>query len=359
VSSGGITPENLPAGGDGLERLRVLIVEDRPEDAELTLLALERAGFAVTAVRVESEADYRAAIQGDHDVILSDHSLPQFDSTRALEIVGELGVDVPFIIVSGTIGEELAVESMKRGASDYLLKGSLARLGPAVAHAIEERHLRHQKRDAEAALDTAWKDSLRRMAHAVEYRDPDTGGHIERMSHYCAAIAQTLGLDANCCELIELASPMHDVGKVAIPDAILLKPGPLDATQRENIQRHAEIGHRLLAGSDSVLLETAATIALTHHEHWDGSGYPRALRADEIPRAGRIAAVADVFDALTSDRPYRPAMPLEAAIQLMSDERGKHFDTDALDALLDNLDAIEAIRHVHAPSRVDLNTPIT
>jgi putative two-component system response regulator len=348
VSSGGVTPADLAAGGDGPERLRVLIVEDRPEDAELTLLALKHAGFAVTAVRVDGEADYRAQIRGDHDIILSDHSLPQFDSTRALEIVGELGVDIPFIIVSGTIGEELAVESMKRGASDYLLKGSLARLGQAVAHALKERQLRHQKRDAEAALETAWKDSLRRMARAVEYRDPETGGHIERMSHYCAAIAGTLGLAADRCELIELASPMHDVGKVAISDAILLKPGPLDRTERENMQRHAEIGHSLLAGSGSELLETAATIALSHHERWDGKGYPRALRANEIPLVARIAAVADVWDALTSDRPYRAAMPLEAAIQLMSGERGKHFDTDALDAFLDNLEPIEAIRHLYA-----------
>jgi putative two-component system response regulator len=342
-------------GGAG-EPLRVLMVEDRPEDAELVLAELRRAGFDVSATRVDTEEDYLAALHGGHDLILSDHSMPQFDSTRALQLLANSGSHVPFIIVSGTIGEELAVECMKRGASDYLLKGHLARLGSAVTNVLAERR---NKRDAAAALDKAWRQSITRMAHAVEYRDPETGGHIERMSRYCAQVARTLGLNADRCSLLQLASPMHDVGKVAIRDEVLLKPGPLDHREREDIERHAEIGHRLLAGSDSELLETAATIALTHHERWDGTGYPHRLRARDIPFYGRIAAVADVFDALTTNRPYRAAMPVEAATQLMVEQRGRQFDPDVLDALLDDIDTVQAIGRDYAQTRLDLNAPGT
>jgi putative two-component system response regulator len=140
---------------------------------------------------------------------------------------------------------------------------------------------------------------------------------------------------------------------------VLLKPGPLDHDEREHIERHAEIGHRLLSGSDSELLETAATIALTHHERWDGTGYPYRLRARDIPFYGRIAAVADVFDALTTNRPYRKAMPVEAATQLMGEQRARHFDPDVLDALVEDLDIIQAIGREYAQTRLDLNAPHT
>jgi putative two-component system response regulator len=342
------------ARGAAGEPLSILMVEDRPEDAELVIAELRRAGFDVSATRVDNEEDYLAALDGGHDLILSDHSMPRFDSARALQLLVKSGSHVPFIIVSGTIGEELAVECMKRGASDYLLKDHLARLGSAVTNVLAERR---DKRDAQAALDRAWRHSITRLAHAVEYRDPETGGHIERMSRYCAELARALGFDADRCELLQLASPMHDVGKVAIRDEILLKPGPLDHDEREHIERHAEIGHSLLSGSDSELLETAATIALTHHERWDGTGYPHHLRARDIPLDGRIAAVADVFDALTTNRPYRVAMAVDAATQLMAEQRGRHFDPDILDALLEELDTIQAIGREHAQTRLDLIAP--
>ncbi len=167
---------------------------------------------------------------------------------------------------------------------------------------------------------------------AAELRDTATGAHIERMSRYCALLAKTIGADEPRAEVIRLASQMHDVGKIGIADSILLKPGPLTPEERTFMQAHTDIGHRILAGSSSELLQLAATIALTHHERCDGAGYPRGLPGDEIPLEGRIAAIADVFDALTSTRVYRDVIVLDEALGIMADERGAQFDAKLLDA---------------------------
>jgi PAS domain S-box-containing protein len=187
---------------------------------------------------------------------------------------------------------------------------------------------------AKADLEASRAETIRRLTRAVEHRDDETGAHVERMSRYCGLIARELGLSPALCDVIATASPMHDVGKIAVPDAILYKPGPLTDDERATMQLHAEEGYRILAGSGAELLEMAATIALSHHERVDGTGYPRGLRGDAIPLAGRIAAVADVFDALTSDRPYRAALSLDETLAIMRDGRGTHFDPEIFDAFL-------------------------
>ncbi len=186
-------------------------------------------------------------------------------------------------------------------------------------------------------LEIAQSETVRRLSMAVEFRDEDTGAHIERIGRFSTLLAERIGLERELCERLGYAAPLHDVGKVAIPDAILLKPGPLTAEERAIVETHAEEGHRLLRGSSSSILDMAATIALSHHEKWDGSGYPRGLAAEEIPVEGRIVAVADVFDALTSDRVYRTAYSVEQAVQMMRAQRGLHFDPALLDAFLDVL----------------------
>jgi methanogenic corrinoid protein MtbC1 len=186
-------------------------------------------------------------------------------------------------------------------------------------------------------LEIAQAETVRRLSMAVEFRDEDTGAHIERIGRFATLLAQQLGLEVELCQLLSHAAPLHDIGKVAIPDAILLKPGPLTAEERSIVETHAEEGHRLLRGSSSTILDMAATIALSHHEKWDGSGYPRGLAGEDIPLEGRIVAVADVFDALTSDRVYRLAFPVEQAIELMIEGRGRHFDPVLLDAFLEVL----------------------
>ena len=187
---------------------------------------------------------------------------------------------------------------------------------------------------SELALKRSHEEMVRRLATAAEERDGATGRHIERMSATCERIARHLGLDDAFCESIRIASPLHDVGKIGIPDRVLLKPGKLDDDERAAIERHAEIGYRMLRGAGSDLLDLAASIALTHHERFDGAGYPQGLRGEEIPLEGRIAAVADVFDALTTDRVYRPAFPFDEAMAMLVDGRGTQFDPAVLDAFV-------------------------
>jgi methanogenic corrinoid protein MtbC1 len=186
-------------------------------------------------------------------------------------------------------------------------------------------------------LEIAEAETVRRLSMAVEFRDEDTGAHIERIGRFSTLLAEQIGMDPEFCERISHAAPLHDVGKVAIPDSILLKPGPLTPQERAIVETHAEEGYRLVRGSTSAILEMAATIALSHQEKWDGTGYPRGLSGESIPIEGRIVALADVFDALTSDRVYRKAFPVEEAVKIMNEQRGRHFDPVLLDAFMEVL----------------------
>jgi HD-GYP domain-containing protein (c-di-GMP phosphodiesterase class II) len=186
-------------------------------------------------------------------------------------------------------------------------------------------------------LEIAQAETVRRLSMAVEFRDEDTGAHIERIGRFSTLLAEQVGMDPDFCRTLSHAAPLHDVGKVAIPDAILLKPGELTPEERAIVETHAEEGHRLLRGSSSSILELAATIALSHHEKWDGSGYPRGAAGEAIPMEGRLVAVADVFDALTSDRVYRRAFTVEEAVEMMLEQRGRHFDPVLLDAFMEVL----------------------
>lgn len=193
-------------------------------------------------------------------------------------------------------------------------------------------------RRALSELEIAQAETVRRLSMAVEFRDEDTGAHIERIGRLSTLLAEQIGMEPEFCARLSHAAPLHDVGKVAIPDAILLKPGPLTPEERAIVETHAEEGHRLLRGSSSSILEMATTIALSHQEKWDGTGYPRGLTGEKIPVEGRIVAIADVFDALTSDRVYRKAFPVEEAIQMMREQRGRHFDPVLLDAFMEVLE---------------------
>lgn len=188
------------------------------------------------------------------------------------------------------------------------------------------------------------QETVERLSKAIELHDFSTGEHIDRMAKVAAFLGAELGLDAERVLLLRVASPMHDVGKIAIPDEILRKAGPLTPTERAEMQRHTVVGHELLANSRSELLRLAATIALTHHERFDGTGYPRGLTAAEIPLVGRITAVADVFDALLSDRCYRPAMSVNDTVEIIENGRGTHFDPQIVDVLIDGLDEVLQLR---------------
>ena len=204
----------------------------------------------------------------------------------------------------------------------------------------------------QAELVSSREQTIIRLVRAIELRDVGMAEHTRRMSGLCALLADLHGFDHAAREQLRVASLMHDIGKVAIPDSILLSPEPLSTEDFELVKRHTEIGHELLSGSGSPLLDLAATIALTHHERWDGGGYPRGLRGSDIPVESRIAAIADVFDALTSDRVYRPRVQVRRAIAMMIEGRGTHFDPDLLDQFIDSLDAVVAVG-----TRADAGSP--
>lgn len=198
-----------------------------------------------------------------------------------------------------------------------------------------------------SALSRSQRRTVERLARAAEFRDEETANHTQRVSRYCALLAALSGFDERRSELVGAASMMHDIGKLGIPDSILRKPGALSITERRHMQRHADYGRRILAGESDPLLDLAAAIAWTHHERWDGSGYPRRMCGEEIPLEGRIVAIGDVFDALTSDRVYRPAMTLEHALELMRAGRGTHFDPQLLDLFVHALPQVLDIRKRH------------
>ncbi|MGA9284608.1 MAG: HD domain-containing phosphohydrolase [Solirubrobacteraceae bacterium] len=202
---------------------------------------------------------------------------------------------------------------------------------------VDERN--DDLRRALSELEIAQAETVRRLSMAVEFRDEDTGAHIERIGRFSTLLAEAIGMSPEFCRRIGHAAPLHDVGKVAIPDAILLKPGPLTAEERAIVETHAEEGHRLLRGSSSSILDMGATIALSHHERWDGDGYPRGMAAENIPIEGRIVAIADVFDALTSHRVYRRAFSVEKAVEMMLEQADRHFDPVLLHKFMEVLDS--------------------
>jgi putative two-component system response regulator len=282
--------------------------------------------------------------------------------------------DTAVVMVTGEDDMRLAMTAIELGAFGYMVKPvGAGELLINVANALHRRtreldsrrlmqSLRITAAERDARLEDALADLHRsenkvwvsqaetifRLARVVEYRDEETGQHLRRMSSYCEALARKLDLGAERAEHVRLASQLHDVGKVAVPDTILLKRGKLTSEEFEVIKTHAETGHKMLVGSSSEVVQLGSSIAHTHHERWDGGGYPRGLRAEEIPLEGRIAAVADVFDALTSDRVYRPAFPVKTAVEMMRSERATHFDPYILDAFLGTLGELEGIRRAYA-----------
>ncbi|HEU4448681.1 MAG TPA: HD domain-containing phosphohydrolase [Gaiellaceae bacterium] len=316
----------------------IVIVDDDRGMRSLLRALLERQGHACREA-ADGDAARKLLDERPAELLLCDVRLGR---ESGLDVVRELGRSHPetaALMVSGVDDAVVWEEALEIGCYGYLTKPvPESALAIGVANALRRRQLERN------VLTSAYEETVRRLALAAEYRDVETGRHVERMSSYCAILARRLGVDAARCEEIRLAALLHDVGKIGIPDAILRTPAELSAEEWEQVRRHPELGHRLLAGSGSPLLELAATIALTHHERVNGSGYPRGLRGDEIPLEGRIAAVADVFDALTSERVYQAAHRADDARAMLESGRGTLFDPAVLDAFDAARDEIEAVR---------------
>ena len=241
------------------------------------------------------------------------------------------------VLAIGVVGLDQAADSRSGLTALVLWAAGL------VATALVGGSISADRAERARALRESQEEIVHRLARVVEFRDSDTGGHVERMSRYSMLIARELGWSPERARELWLAAALHDVGKVAVPDPILLKPGPLTAEERWIMQRHCQAGFDMLTGSDSSLLDLAAEIALTHHERYDGAGYPAGLSGTAIPAAGRIVAVADVFDALTSVRVYKDAIDVSEAVQIIRGGRGTQFDPEVVDAFLRRLDAVRAL----------------
>ncbi len=338
---------------------QILIIEDDRQAQSLLAQALERAGYRWD-VATDGAAARKTCATHEYDLLLSSISLPDESGLDVVESVLKRSPDTAAVMVTAIDDRAVAERAIEIGTYGYIVKpfsdtevlislrGALQRRRMLIENRAQRVTLEEIVRARTAALERSAtrlklsrEETVRRLSRAVEYRDEETGGHTERMGAYAALLAGKLGLDD---ESIRIAAPMHDVGKVALPDHMLLRPGSLSTDERLEMERHTVIGYQILAGSGSALLELGASIALTHHEKWDGTGYPRGLAGPAIPMEGQVAAVADVFDVLTSDRPYRKAFQLEEAVEIMNGERGKHFDPRLVDLFFERMDQIAEIR---------------
>jgi putative two-component system response regulator len=320
--------------------MNILIVEDVPTDAELCEREVRKVLGACKFQVVETRHEYLAALREFlPDLILCDYSMPGFDGLTALRLALEYSPETPFIMVTGSVTENIAVECMKAGAWDYIIKEHIKRLGPAVLSALEKKqtlvtkHKAEEEREAAyQALDKALNDSITAMSKMVEMRDPYTAGHQTKVADLSVAIGGELKLADEHVKYLRIAALIHDIGKIYIPSDILSKPGKLRDMEWELIRIHAQGSYDILKNIEFPW--PIAQIALQHHERLDGSGYPNGLRGDQILLEAKILAVADVIDAMSSDRPYRPALGIDKALEEISQNSGVLYDPAIVDACL-------------------------
>jgi putative two-component system response regulator len=328
---------------------RILIIDDEALNTHLLAATLQTAGYthvyALTDSRL-AEATFHA---WGPDLVIVDLHMPEpngLQLVRSLNRPGLVEDPVPIIMLTSDTRPEQRDRALALGALDFIAKPfqpteALYRIRNLLAMRGLQVELRHQNRDLEQrvaertkALEASHFEMLRRLASAAELRDDDTGQHTQRVGRIAGILARATGMAGEEADLVGWAAPLHDVGKIGIPDAILLKPGKLTPDEMAVMRRHTTIGAQLLGEGRSPLMRTAETIALSHHERWDGTGYPAGLAAEAIPLSGRIVALADVFDALTHARPYRAAWSVEAALTEIARLRGTHFDPFLTDAFL-------------------------
>lgn len=349
---------------------RVLVVDD---DAEFRFLHSELLRTFGYHVDVASDGVEALALISPHvDLVVMDAAMPNMDGFEVARLVrgDPLVADIPIVMVTGLAGKEDRLRAFDLGINDFINKpvdpnelrlrarwlvslkvaqDEIKAHGRKLEETVEvrTRELREALREVqEARLKTheAHMDTIHRLTLAGEYKDRDTANHVERIGRFSQVVARWMKLPRDMVETILHAAPMHDVGKLGVPDRILLKPGKLDEEEWKIMRAHTTFGAQILADSTSDVIQMGERIALRHHERWDGKGYPEGMAGEEIPLEARICTVVDVFDALTVDRPYRKAVPVEEVIEMMKAERGSHFDPEVLDTFLDAREEIEAVR---------------
>jgi len=329
-----------------MKKAKILIVEDD----DVTRRVMERMLASMDCEVIlahDGEEALKKVKDTPPDVILLDIMMPRMDGfevARRLKESEETKI-IPVVMVTSLDEVEHRVKALEVGADDFLTKPvDKSELSARVQSLLKVKGYNDQMRNYQKELETEVAERTKQikaasletvycLSRAAEYKDEDTGAHIQRMSHYSAAVARKMGIEEETVEAILYASPMHDIGKIGIPDSILLKPGKLLPSEWEIMKQHTTFGARILEGSETEFTKLAEIVALTHHEKWNGSGYPQGLKTTEIPLAGRITAIADVFDAMTSRRPYRKEpLSLEETFRLVKDGRGNHFDPEVVDA---------------------------
>ena len=337
---------------------RILIVDDNEDNRYTLSRRLTRQGYTSIDEADDGLAGLKAIAKADYDLVLLDIMMPGMDGFEVLEELrkeGELP-GLPVIVISAIEDIESVVRCIEMGAEDYLPKPfNPVLLGARVNACLEKNSLRKierayrnrlEERVAErtSELERSRRNVIRSLGIAGEYRDYETGTHVLRMSKYCHILAQKVGMSDEFSEDVYLAASLHDLGKIGIPDRVLLKPGKLDADEWEVMKTHSAIGAEILQAHKAPVLVMARTIALSHHEMWDGSGYPKGLAGEDIPIEGRITAICDVFDALSSRRPYKDAWPFDKIREYIAEKAGSHFDPELAAAFLEMYEEIVNIR---------------
>jgi len=326
---------------------RIVVVDDERSARRALVRSLREIGFTNIETFEHGGLAIEHLTQRLPELLILDLDMPEVDGFDVLEAVRDL-LDTeeyfPILVVTGNDQWELRQRALRLGAKDFLTKPfDIAELGARAINLVQSRMLHTQMRDTNhllelrvqhrtAALEHAQNEILIRLAQAVEYRDDITGRHAQRVGELSAAIARALGLTQRERKLILKAAPLHDIGKIAIPDSVLLKPAKLTPQERLVMEAHTTIGAKILANATSPAMEYARSIALNHHEKWDGTGYPRGLSETKIPIEGRIVAVADVVDVLTHARPYKGPIEFSVAMERVVESRATHFDPDVVDA---------------------------
>ena len=333
-----------------ISKQTVLVVDDTPDNIDV-MNGILREHYRVKVALNGQKALDAASSNDPPDIILLDIMMP---GMNGYEVCEKLKSDartraIPVIFVTAMSEIQDEQKGLEMGAVDYITKPVsppivLARTRTQLALYDQQRELEAKVRERTVQLNETRLEVVQRLGRAAEYKDNETGLHVIRMSHYSRILAKAAGFPDEEADVILNASPMHDVGKIGIPDAILLKPGKLDDEEWEIMRKHPAMGAGIIGKHEPGMLETARVVALTHHEKWDGSGYPRGLAGEEIPIEGRIVAIADVFDALTTARPYKEAWPVDKALEVLEKDAGSHFDPDLVPLFLNNVSEVLEIR---------------
>jgi putative two-component system response regulator len=329
---------------------KILIVDDTPVNIRVLVEALKDDYKLSIATNGKVALNYAMADQPP-DLVLLDIMMPELDGYEVCKRLKEQEKtkEIPIIFITAMSQEQNETQGLEMGAVDYIVKPINQKIVQArVRTHLELKkhrdHLSELVQEKTAEILESKLDIINRLARAAEYRDNETGMHVIRMSHYTSILSKAAGLDDVACEQIFHAASMHDVGKIGIPDKILLKPARLTDGEFAHMKSHTIIGGRLLEGGNSDLLRMAYDIAMSHHEKWNGTGYPKGLSGEDIPIEGRISAVCDVFDALTSERPYKKEWPLQDAIDEIVGQKGAHFEPRLVDLFVKNLDEILIVK---------------